>query len=84
MASVVVPIQDQRTAVRHGAGHGLGDALLAGRVQPLALAVGDVLDGGSLDAHAAMKARQQPGFRDVAPHGLQRDVEAFGEFFDRG
>ncbi|KAG1242936.1 hypothetical protein G6F65_022734 [Rhizopus arrhizus] len=69
-------VQDQRTAVGHGAGHGLGDALLAGRVQALALAVGDVLDGRGFDAHAAVKARQQAGFgKDVhvAPHGLQRD-----------
>ncbi|MNI61553.1 hypothetical protein D3C73_1168320 [compost metagenome] len=80
-------VQDQRTAVRHGARHGFGDALLAGRVQPLALAVGDVLDGGRFDAHATVKARQHAGFGkdvDVAPHGLQRDVKTFGELFDRG
>ncbi len=80
-------VQDQRAAVGHGARHGLGDALLAGRVQPLALAVGDVLDGRGLDAHAAMEARQQAGFGQdvhVAPHGLQRDVETFGQFLDGG
>ncbi|MNE88849.1 hypothetical protein D3C80_1861950 [compost metagenome] len=55
-------------------------------MQPLALAVGDVLDGGRFDAHTPMEARQQAGFRkdvDVAPHGLQRDVEMFGKLFDR-
>ncbi|CPO93443.1 Uncharacterised protein [Bordetella pertussis] len=80
-------VDQQRTAVGHRAGHRLGDAALALGVQPLALAVGDVLDGRRLDPHAAMKARQHAGFGkqvDVAPHGLQGDVEMARQRFDGG
>jgi hypothetical protein len=79
-------VDDQRAAMRHGLRHRLRDALLGRFVEALALPVGDVLGGRARHAHATVKARQHPGFGQqahVAPHGLQRDAEMFGQCLNR-
>ena len=78
-------VDDQRTAVRHRRAPLRSRCALGVFVEPLALAVGDVLGGRARHAHAAVEARQQPGVGeqpDVAPHRLQRDAEVLGQRLD--
>ena len=73
--------------MRHLLGHGARNARFALGVQRFALLVRQILHSGAGNAHAPMKAHQQPGFSQalhIAAHGLQGHAQGVGKVLDGG